>query len=144
MASALADLKTAVKTAFTQRYGTAPSHIAHAPGRVNIIGEHTDYNEGFVLPAAMDRAIYIAAKARNDDTVNILSLDYNGDASFTLGQLKEKGLPDWTAYPRGALWVLKDKGHKIHGMDLVIAGNVPLGGGFSSSAAVEVAMFEVG
>jgi galactokinase len=138
----MADLKATVKAAFKERYGTGPSHIAHAPGRVNIIGEHTDYNEGFVLPAAMDKAIYIAAKARNDDTVNIKSLDYNGEASFTLGQLKEASLPDWTSYPRGALWVLKDKGHKLQGMDLLISGNVPLGGGFSSSAAIEVAMFE--
>lgn len=141
--STMADLKATVKAAFKDRYGTTPSHIAHAPGRVNIIGEHTDYNEGFVLPAAMDKAIYIAAKARNDDTVNIKSLDYNAEASFTLGQLKDSSLPDWTSYPRGVLWVLKDQCHKIQGMDLVISGNVPLGGGFSSSAAVEVGLFEV-
>src|SRR5215475_11226942 len=127
------NLLNTVSGAFTQQYQTGPTCIARAPGRVNIIGEHTDYNEGFVLPAAMDKAIYIAAKARNDDTVNIKSLDYNSESSFTLGQLKDSSLPDWTNYPRGALLVLKDKGHKLQGMDLIISGNVPLGGGFSSS-----------
>jgi galactokinase len=139
----VSNLKEDTKAAFIKRYGAPPTVIAHAPGRVNIIGEHTDYNEGFVLPAAMDRTIYIAAKVRNDDVVNIQSIDYNGDASFTTDQLKDSSLADWTAYPRGTLWVLKDKGHKLRGMDLVIAGDVPLAGGFSSSAAVEVAMFEV-
>ncbi len=138
-----ADLKTTVRSAFQAQYGSVPSFIARAPGRVNIIGEHTDYNEGFVLPAAMDRAIFIAGKKRADNIINIQSLDYQGSTSFSLDQLKDTTLPQWTAYPRGVLWVLKDKGHKISGMDLTIAGNVPLGGGFSSSAAIEVAMFEM-
>src|SRR5689334_4241526 len=102
-------LKEDTKAAFIKRYGTSPDVIAHAPGRVNIIGEHTDYNEGFVLPAAMDRTIYIVAKVRNDNVVNIQSIDYSGDATFTLDQLKDDLLPEWTAYPRGTLWVLKDK-----------------------------------
>src|SRR5258708_17737200 len=91
----------------------------------------------------MDRAIFIAGKKRADNQVNVQSLDYQANASFSLDQLKESSLPGWTAYPRGVLWVLKDKGHQLTGMDLTIAGNVPLGGGFSSSAAIEVAMFEI-
>src|SRR5258708_30309212 len=91
----------------------------------------------------MDRAIFIAGKKRADNLINVQSLDYQASISFTLDQLKEGSLPDWTAYPRGVFWVLKDKGHRISGMDLTIAGNVPVGGGFSSSAAIEVAMFEM-
>jgi galactokinase len=132
-----------LKAAFQTKYGGVPAFIARAPGRVNIIGEHTDYNEGFVLPAAMDRAIFIAGKRRTDNLINVQSLDYQASASFSLDQLKDSSLPGWTAYPRGVLWVLKDKGYEITGMDLSIAGDVPLAGGFSSSAAVEVALFEL-
>jgi galactokinase len=138
-----ADLKGTVKAAFAEKFGSAPAYISRGPGRVNIIGEHTDYNDGFVLPAAIDRAIHIAGKLRKDKVVNIESLDYRDNASFKLEQLHDDSLPDWTRYPRGVLWVLQEKGHALKGMDLTITGNVPLGGGFSSSAAVELAMFEM-
>jgi galactokinase len=141
--SGAADLKNTAQAKFHERYGAAPSHIAVAPGRVNIIGEHTDYNDGFVLPAAIDRMIVIAGRLRNDDVVNIQSLDYHTEASFKLDQLKDSSVPEWTRYPRGAMWILQDKGNKLRGMDLTIVGNVPGGGGFSSSAAVETAMFEL-
>jgi galactokinase len=138
-----ADLKSAVQKAFTDHYGTSPAYISRAPGRVNIIGEHTDYNDGFVLPAAMNRANYFAARRRDDDTINIYSLDYQAETSFTLDQLKDDSLPEWTRYPRGAFWILQEKGHKLGGMDLAITGNVPGGAGFSSSAAIELAVFEI-
>lgn len=128
---------------FTAHYGYPPTHVSRAPGRVNIIGEHTDYNDGFVLPAAIDRAIYIAGKLRDDDQVTIQSLDFGGVTTFTLDGLRDPALPGWSSYPRGALWVLREGGHPVRGMDLTIAGDVPLGAGFSSSAAVEVAMFEI-
>ncbi|MCC7446210.1 MAG: galactokinase [Anaerolineae bacterium] len=137
------DLHATVQQAFTEHFGTQPTHISRAPGRINVIGEHTDYNDGFVLPAAIDRAIYIAGKVRRDNTVGVQSLDYHGATTFTLGQLRDESLPEWTRFLRGALWVLQEEGHKLRGMDLTIAGNVPGGAGFSSSAAVEVAMFEV-
>jgi galactokinase len=136
-------LQNAVQKAFAEQFGARPSHVSRAPGRVNIIGEHTDYNDGFVLPAAIERAIYFAGRARDDDKVTIQSLDYHGVSTFSLDQLKDKSLPDWTRFPRGALWVLREEGYPQRGMDLTIAGNVPGGAGFSSSAAVEVAMFEI-
>ncbi len=139
----MADLKNTVQQAFTARYGGAPTTISRAPGRVNIIGEHTDYNDGFVLPAAINRANYFAGRQRDDDVINIHSLDYQADASFTLDQLQDKTLPDWTRYPRGVLWIMREKGHKIGGMDLTVTGNVPGGAGFSSSAAIELAVIEI-
>lgn len=138
-----ADLKPAVIEAFKQQYQTTPSHIARAPGRVNVIGEHTDYNEGFVLPAAIEQAIYIAGRVRDDERVTIQSLDYHDSTTFTLDQLKDSSLPAWSGYLRGVLWVLAQECHDLRGMDLTVAGNVPLGAGFSSSAAVEVAMMEI-
>ena len=138
------DLSGRVRTAFTAHFGKSPTHIARAPGRVNLIGEHTDYSDGFVLPAALDRAIYVAGRGRDDDKVTVQSLDYNGVATFTLDQLKDDSLPFWTRYTRGVLWMLREERHRIHGMELTIAGNVPGGAGLSSSAAVEVAMFEIG
>jgi len=137
------DLHATVQQTFTEHFGTKPTHVSRAPGRINIIGEHTDYNDGFVLPAAIDRAIYIAGKVRGDNKVGVQSLDYHGATTFSLNQLRDDSLPEWTRYLRGALWVLQEEGHKLRGMDLTIAGNVPGGAGFSSSAAVEVAMFEI-
>jgi galactokinase len=136
-------IRDAVLKAFTERFGSAPSHIANAPGRVNIIGEHTDYNDGFVLPAAIDRRLYIAGKKRDDNVVTIQSLDYHVETSFMIDQLKDESLAEWSRHPRGAIWVLSDKGHKLSGMDLTISGNIPAGAGFSSSAAISVGMFEI-
>src|SRR5258708_37627603 len=84
-------LKAALVDAFRKQYGAAPTHVSRAPGRVNIIGEHTDYNDGFVLPAAIDRAISIVRRRRSDDVVNIPSLDYQTQASFTLNQVRPEG-----------------------------------------------------
>lgn len=143
MSSTTWELGTSLKTAFTRQFGVAPTHIARAPGRVNLIGEHTDYNDGFVLPAAIDRAIFVAGRRRADNHVTVQTLDYNGVATFTLNQLKDDSLPSWTRYARGVLWMLREEGHDLGGMDLSIVGNVPGGAGLSSSAAVEVAMFEI-
>src|SRR5258706_3648324 len=115
--SGTSDLKSTVKSAFQQRYGTAPTHVSQAPGRVNIIGEHTDYNDGFVLPAAINRSIVIAGRLRADDIINIQSVDYHTEASFTIGQLTDNNVGEWTRYPRGAMWILQDKGHTLQGMD---------------------------
>jgi galactokinase len=138
-----ADLRAAAIGAFSQQFGSKPSHLSRAPGRVNIIGEHTDYNDGFVLPAAIEQAIYVAGKLRSDNTITIQSPDFNSVVTFTLDQLRDESLPESSRYPRGVLWVLGEEGHKLRGMDLTITGNVPLGAGFSSSAAVEVALFEM-
>ncbi len=142
--------REAVLESFVRRFGHPPTLIARAPGRVNVIGEHTDYNDGFVLPAAIDKAIYIAGRLREDDLVTIHSLDFNTEATFTLARLRDEKLPSWTRYPRGALaltgtlFVMNGRNPaQLRGVEITIAGDVPLGAGFSSSAAVEVAMFEL-
>lgn len=137
------DLHSTVQKAFRDRFGAEPACISRAPGRVNIIGEHTDYNDGFVLPAAIDRAIFLAGRLRTDNVVNIQSLDYRSDATFTLDQLRDDSLPPWTRLLRGVVWILREQGHPLRGLDFAIAGDVPGGAGFSSSAAVEVAFFEM-
>ena len=137
-------VKETVLTTFKEKFGTTPTLLARAPGRVNIIGEHTDYNDGFVLPAAIDRAIYVAARPRTDNTVNLVSIDFDARTHFTLDTLDDPDLPAWSKYPRGALWWLTDQGHALPGFDAVIGGDIPIGAGLSSSAAVEVVMLELG
>lgn len=129
---------------FETRFEARPTLLARAPGRVNLIGEHTDYNDGFVLPAAIDRAIYVAARPRSDSTVKLVSVDFSQQATFTYGQLRGRTMPAWTRYPRGALWWLREHGHKLPGFDAVIGGDIPLASGLSSSAAVEIVMLELG
>ncbi|MCC6973896.1 MAG: galactokinase [Anaerolineae bacterium] len=137
------ELATIVQESFHKHFGYSPSHVGFAPGRVNLIGEHTDYNDGFVLPAAIDKAVYVAARLGDDRTINLVSLDYEGSVSFSLDQLQDHSLPAWSRYPRGVPFILSQMGAPLRGMDLVVAGNVPRGGGFSSSAAIEVALIEV-
>ena len=96
--------KNAVLEGFRTIYGYAPQVVARAPGRINIIGEHTDYNGGFVLPAALDKAVYIAAALRTDSTVNVHSLNYGTTSRFTVDELVAPEPHDATLYPRGVLW----------------------------------------
>lgn len=133
-----------VLTTFRERFGGEPALLARAPGRVNLIGEHTDYNDGFVLPAAIDRAIYVAARPRHDREVHFVSIDFGDQTVFTLDALDAPDLPVWSSYPRGALWWLGDQGFAVPGFDAVMGGDIPVGAGLSSSAAVEVAMIELG
>jgi galactokinase len=133
----------AVPRSFQAHFGAAPQIVARAPGRVNLIGEHTDYNNGFVLPAAIDRAVYIAASVRSDSLVTVQSLDYEAVTSFSLDALQAAALHESTIYPRGVLHLLRQDGVAIRGLDLTIGSDVPVGAGLSSSAAVGVAMLEV-
>src|SRR5436305_11865562 len=118
---------------------------AWAPGRVNLIGEHTDYNEGFVLPIAVDRVAAFAGRTRGDDTVRLWSTHFQERAQFSLEDLpgsfeqQRAKLPAWARYVLGVAAELIRQGIKLVGFDAVIAGDVPLGGGMSSSAALEVA-----
>lgn len=137
-------VRDAVLQAFEANFKTSPTLLARAPGRVNLIGEHTDYNDGFVLPAAIDRAIYVAARPRDDSTVNLVSVDFKGRTAFDMDSLDDPDLPAWSKYPRGSLWWLTNQGHTVPGMDAVIGGDIPIGSGLSSSAAVEVVMLELG
>ena len=112
--------------------------VVRSPGRVNIIGEHTDYNNGFVLPAAIDKAIYVAISPRNDETIKLYSGEFEENFETTLSQLKptDKG---WPNYILGVADQLKKSNYKISGFNLAIDGDVPIGSGLSSSAAVECA-----
>lgn len=119
----------AVKREFVRRFGDEPELVTAAPGRVNLIGEHTDYNEGFVLPAAIDRFVWVAASRAT--TADFASLEFMDDSSG--------GGLDWTAYPKGIEWAFREKGLTPTPLRAVASGNVPIGAGVSSSAAVEMA-----
>ena len=137
--SATAPLRTRVIDEFARRHGGAPTWIARAPGRVNLIGDHTDYNGGFVLPMAIDRAVWIALRARTDAEVHAWSLDFDEEARFSIGS-DARGGDGWAEYVRGVAWALRNDGERLpHGWDGVLAGDVPLGAGLSSSAALELA-----
>ncbi len=106
---------------------------------MNLIGEHTDYNEGFVLPAAIDRDVMIAVRARRDRTVRVHSLNYGETVEFALDDITYDHNRPWSNYVRGTLKVLSDSTAPLRGMDMVVVGDVPAGAGLSSSAALEVA-----
>jgi galactokinase len=126
-----------VLRAFRERFGESARLLARAPGRVNLLGEHTDYNDGFVLPMAIDRSAFIALRPRSDRRVVLHSLDFDESNEFDLSSL-EKG-KGWAEYVKGTAWALQDAGLTLRGFDGVIAGDVPIGAGLSSSAALEVA-----
>ena len=117
-------------SAYEEKFGEAPELVTSAPGRVNLIGEHTDYNGGFVLPCAIDRRIAVAMGAREG---GLYSADFD--------EMRESGERDdsWADYPRGVAWALGEDGHHILPFQAAFAGDVPLGSGLSSSAAIEAA-----
>ncbi len=127
-----------LRQTFRQHFGTAPEIYVRAPGRVNLIGEHTDYNDGFVFPIAIDRQIEIMATRRSDRKVVIFSPDFDATESFMLDDIRHVD-DSWCNYPKGVAYFLQKGGHELTGGNAVITGNIPLGAGLSSSAAVEVA-----
>ncbi len=126
---------------FGEVYGGEPRTF-RAPGRVNLIGEHTDYNDGFVLPVAIDRDILFAARARDDRLVRLHSQNFGASSEFSLDEIRRDEAQPWSNYARGvALYLqreLGDRAKELRGMDVVISGNVPVASGLSSSAALEV------
>jgi galactokinase len=134
------DLKTRVDQIFRKQFDAPPSHFFRAPGRVNLIGEHTDYNDGFVLPCAIDYDTVIAAAPRADDQVNLIAADFGEQISrFNLTEEIDKDeAATWSNYVRGVAWAMRQRGYRFRGADMVIAGNVPQGAGLSSSASLEV------
>ena len=128
-------------TAFTEQFAQAPEWVVRAPGRVNIIGEHTDYNDGFVLPMAIDRAVYIAFRPTETQTVNVHSLDFGETRTFDLAETAalKPAADGWLEYLKGTAWALQDAGYSLKGWEGVLVGDVPVGAGLSSSAAVEMA-----
>ncbi len=126
---------------FTREFGGVPAGIWQAPGRVNLIGEHTDYNEGFVLPFAIDRTARVAVAVRPDNSVRLLSTyGDQGVVTTTLDSLQPGSAKGWTKYPLGVMWALRQKGIEVPGVDLLLDSNVPLGAGLSSSHAIECAV----
>jgi len=124
---------------FREVFGRPPLIMARAPGRVNLIGEHTDYNDGFVLPVAIDRAVYVAAAPRQDRRVRLWSLHFQSGSTFHLDDIPRDDAQPWSNYGRGVTWAMRAAGLRLVGMDALVWGDVPIGAGLSSSAALEVA-----
>jgi galactokinase len=126
--------------AFLACHGTPPEGLWHAPGRVNLMGEHTDYNDGWVLPFALDRGVVVAAARRGDAVLDIRSRQAPDDAvSLPLASLAVGSVSGWPAYPAGVAWAMREAGIPVGGASLVIDSDLPQGAGLSSSAAVECA-----
>src|SRR5215208_2995778 len=129
---------------FRTTFGQTPAHIARAPGRVNLLGEHVDYNDGFVLPAAIDRATYIAFSPADTLHSTLVAVDMDQGASFAAGTIPSKTqpdgtpLPEWALYPAGVMWSLNEEKLSTPALNAVFASNVPRGSGLSSSASVEM------
>lgn len=124
---------------FERVYGRWPAFVARAPGRVNMIGEHTDYNDGFVLPAAIERETRIALAARDDDQVHVAAMDLGRETVFNLHEIATSAEQPWSNYVRGVAQGLKEHGYPLRGVEMLIRGTVPIGSGLSSSAALEMA-----
>jgi len=138
-------MRETVLQTYQNQYGTAPRYIVRAPGRVNLIGDHTDYQDGFVMPMAVDRAVWVACAPRSDGQIRLHSIDYGGQTvTFSQDRLQDPNLPHWSRYVCGGWWLLGGKGYALPGADIVIGSDVPQGGGMSSSAAIGVAVIEMG
>ena len=125
---------------FLAWHGAEPEGVWYAPGRVNLIGEHTDYNCGWVLPFALDRGVVVAAARRGGDVLDIRSLQSQGQAVVPLSGLPPGGVTGWAAYPAGVAWAMREAGLPVRGASLVIDSDLPQGAGLSSSAAIECAV----
>jgi galactokinase len=130
----------AIASQFRARTGRNPDGVWAAPGRVNIMGEHTDYNGGLVLPFAIDQEAVAAVAVRDDDVITCASLDVEPAARFRLRELRPGAVTGWAAYVLGVVWALRDTGVDVPGLDIVVASDVPIGAGLSSSAALETAV----
>lgn len=137
--SKLNDIKQTVQEQFNRVYGYEAQHIVQAPGRVNLIGEHTDYNDGFVLPCAINFQTVVAISPRKDAAVNVVAVDYdNAKDTFLINEPIVSSNLQWANYIRGVVNCLINHGFSLSGADIVVSGDVPQGAGLSSSAALEV------
>ncbi|MCQ9135318.1 galactokinase [Streptomyces hilarionis] len=128
-----------VRDGFVELYGARPDGVWAAPGRVNLIGEHTDYNDGFVMPFALPHTAVAAVSRRTDGVLRLHSADLDtGVAELRLDELAPESDKAWTAYPAGVVWALREAGHPVTGADVHLSSTVPSGAGLSSSAAIEV------
>ena len=133
-------LRDRVAGAFRDRYRSDPAFVVRAPGRVNLIGEHTDYNDGWVLPMAIDRCAGVAGAPRADRRLRVHSVVFGETREVGLDELRPPGGGQWLSYVAGVAWAMGAAGLDLTGADLVLDGDVPLGSGLSSSAAVEMAV----
>jgi galactokinase len=128
-----------IRSVFEHEYHTSEGVVvASAPGRVNIIGEHTDYNEGYVLPTPLSKQIWVAARRRSDAEFRLYAQDYDQSYTFTLGSQKPDAKTRWANYIMGVVDALTRRGYPLGGADIAVKGDVPQGSGLSSSAALEV------
>ncbi len=133
-------VQTDIGRRFAEIFGEEPAAVVRAPGRVNLIGEHTDYNDGHVLPVAIDRSVLVAAAPRDDQQVVIHALDFDESVEFSLDDIRPDQAQTWSNYQRGVAYFLEERGFELPGLNAVVVGDVPIGSGLSSSAAVEVSM----
>jgi galactokinase len=132
-----------VRASFQDSFGTAPDLMAQAPGRVNLIGEHTDYNDGFVLPCAIDRSTIVAVSHRTDSQMHVMAADYGvSDAFDGAGVIGHMPQSHWSNYVRGIIATLARRGIRVGGTNIAIGGDVPAGAGLSSSASVSVGVVQ--
>jgi galactokinase len=139
----MTDIRDDVRETFTELYGAEPDGLWSAPGRVNLIGEHTDYNEGFVLPFAINRRTVLALRARDDRRLRVASAFADEVVEIDLDELVPELLHGWSAYPLGVAWALGQFGADlaaVPGVDVYLESTVPIGAGLSSSAAIESSM----
>jgi galactokinase len=129
---------TELKQQFISLYGEGEIRVFHSPGRVNLIGEHIDYNGGYVFPCALEFGTYGLVRERNDNKVNLASTNFDLKVSVDIDNIVYSEQDDWANYPKGVMKVMLDRGFKISGMDVLISGNIPNGAGLSSSASLEV------
>ena len=127
---------SALRDDFAARYGDSPAVVASAPGRVNLIGEHVDYNGGRCLPMAIPQSTYAAVRLRPDMTVRIASLQQSDEWTGDVRRLGPGEVTGWVAYAAGVVWAMRERGLDVPGFDLLVDGQVPLGAGLSSSAAL--------
>ncbi|MEM9325157.1 MAG: galactokinase [Bacteroidota bacterium] len=124
-------------TNYIEKYGTSPELILRSPGRINILGEHTDYNDGFVMPASIDKSIYLAIGRNSKDTSNLFSLDFQDDREIDLKALEAGPSGQWVNYPAGVVNELVRHGHALENFNMAFTSDLPIGSGLSSSAALE-------
>ena len=131
--------KAEVSALFAQQFNQAPSFVIASPGRINLIGEHVDYNHGFVLPAAIDKYIYVAVSKSSDHQIVLHAADIQQNYQTSLDNALQRSSLDWPNYVLGVAHELKKDGHAVSGFNILITGNIPVGAGVSSSAALECA-----
>jgi galactokinase len=131
-------MHSSVTTLFETHFDRQPAHVARAPGRLELLGNHTDYNDGLVMSLAVDRYIFIAAAPRNDDRVRLVAGSFVDPEEFTVSKLEKNPNAPWADYVKGVLEQFHKRGVRVGGFDAAIEGTIPMGAGMSSSAALEV------